>query len=45
LFDRIRTSNAAEYPQSLNRETNAAILSYILSVNRFPAGQTETSQP
>jgi mono/diheme cytochrome c family protein len=41
LFDRIRTSMPLNNPQSLNRETNAAILSYILSVNRFPAGQTD----
>ena len=41
LFDRIRTSMPLNNPQSLNRETNAAILSYILSVNRFPTGQVE----
>jgi hypothetical protein len=41
LFDRISTSMQLNNPQSLNRETNAAILSYILSVNRFPTGQTE----
>lgn len=41
LFDRIRTSMPLNNPQSLNRETNAAILSYILSVNRFPNGQAE----
>lgn len=41
LFDRIRTSMPLNNPQSLNRETNAAILSYILTVNRFPTGQTE----
>ncbi|MEO8052350.1 MAG: cytochrome c [Acidobacteriota bacterium] len=41
LFDRIRTTMPLNNPQSLNRETNAGILSYILSVNRFPAGQVE----
>jgi mono/diheme cytochrome c family protein len=41
LFDRIRTSMPLNNPQSLNRETNAMILAYILSVNRFPAGQAE----
>ena len=41
LFERIRTSMPFNKPQSLNRETNAAILSYILSVNKFPAGSTE----
>jgi len=30
-------------PQSLNRDTNALILCYILSVNRFPAGQADLS--
>ena len=28
-------------PQSLNRETNASILAHMLSVNKFPAGETE----
>ena len=41
LFDRIRTSMPLNNPQSLNRETNASILAYILSVNRFPAGPAE----
>lgn len=41
LFDRIRTSMPLNNPRSLNRETNAAILSYILSFNRFPTGQAE----
>jgi S-disulfanyl-L-cysteine oxidoreductase SoxD len=41
LFERIRTSMPLNNPQSLNRETNAVILAYILSVNRFPAGQAE----
>jgi mono/diheme cytochrome c family protein len=41
LFDRIRTSMPLNNPQSLNRETNAAILSYILSFNRFPTGDGE----
>jgi mono/diheme cytochrome c family protein len=41
LFERIRTSMPFNKPQSLNRETNAAILSYILSANKFPSGSTE----
>ncbi|SRR5712691_6029711 len=43
LFERIRTSMPFNKPQSLNRETNAGILSYILSANKFPVGQTELS--
>ena len=43
LFERIRTSMPLNNPQSLNRETNAAILAYILSVNRFPAGAADLS--
>ena len=43
LFDRIRTSMPLNNPQSLNRDTNALILAYILSVNRFPAGSAELS--
>jgi mono/diheme cytochrome c family protein len=41
LFERIRTSMPFNKPQSLNRETVAAILSYILSANKFPAAGTE----
>src|ERR1700680_4708050 len=43
LFERIRTSMPLNNPQSLHRDTNALILAYILSVNRFPAGKTELS--
>ena len=43
LFERIRTSMPLNNPQSLNRDTNALILTYILSVNRFPAGPAELS--
>jgi len=43
LFERIRTTMPLNNPQSLNRETNAGILAYILSVNRFPAGSVELS--
>ena len=43
LFERIRTSMPLNNPQSLNRDTNALVLAYILSVNRFPAGQAELS--
>ncbi|PWU03425.1 MAG: class I cytochrome c [Terriglobia bacterium] len=43
LFDRIRTTMPLNNPQSLNRETNARILAYILSFNRFPSGAEEMS--
>ena len=43
LFDRIRTTMPADRPGRINREQNAEILSYILSMNQFPAGQTALS--
>ena len=46
LFDRIRTTMPQNKPQSLSREVNATILAFILSSNKFPAGQSElSSQP
>jgi len=41
LFERIRTTMPSDNPGSLNREVLANILSYILRVNNFPAGETE----
>jgi mono/diheme cytochrome c family protein len=41
LFDRIRVSMPADRPGKLSREQNADVLAFILSVNQFPAGQTE----
>jgi S-disulfanyl-L-cysteine oxidoreductase SoxD len=41
LFDRIRTSMPADKPGSVGRQLNADILAYILTVNKFPAGETE----
>ena len=41
LFERIRISMPADRPGKLNRDQIADILSYIFSVNRFPAGKTE----
>jgi len=41
LYDRIRTTMPLNKPGKLSREVNADILSYILRVNQFPAGQTE----
>jgi sugar lactone lactonase YvrE/cytochrome c553 len=39
LFDRTRTSMPQDAPDSLSRETYAAILAFILKANGFPAGQ------
>lgn len=41
LFERIRVSMPEGKPGSLNRQTNADILAYILGANQFPAGKTE----
>ena len=41
LFERIRTTMPADHPGKLTREQDADVLSFMLSVNRFPAGQTE----
>ena len=38
LFERIRTTMPADRPGRINREQNADILAYILSMNQFPAG-------
>jgi S-disulfanyl-L-cysteine oxidoreductase SoxD len=43
LFERIRTTMPADRPGRINREQNASILAYILSMNQFPAGETELS--
>src|SRR5277367_2683466 len=41
LFERIRTTMPQNKPGKLNREVNADITAYILSVNKFPAGKAE----
>jgi mono/diheme cytochrome c family protein len=41
LFDRIRVSMPANNPGKLTRQQTADILAYILSFNKFPAGNTE----
>jgi S-disulfanyl-L-cysteine oxidoreductase SoxD len=43
LFERMRATMPHNKPGSLTRETHGAILAYILSVNKYPAGQTELS--
>jgi mono/diheme cytochrome c family protein len=43
LFERIRKTMPMNKPGKLSREVNADILSYILDVNKFPAGKTELS--
>ena len=41
LFERIRRSMPQDKPGKLSRQTNADILAYVLSVNKFPAGKAE----
>lgn len=41
LFERIRNTMPADRPGRINRQQNADILSFILSMNRFPAGAGE----
>ena len=41
LFDRIRTSMPSDKPGTLNRQQDSDIVAYVLSVNKFPAGNTE----
>jgi mono/diheme cytochrome c family protein len=41
LFDKMQTSMPADQPGRLSGEQNAAILAYVLSTNKFPAGKTD----
>jgi S-disulfanyl-L-cysteine oxidoreductase SoxD len=41
LFERIRTTMPLNNPGGLSRPVMCDILAYILSANKFPAGQTE----
>ncbi len=41
LFDRIRKTMPQSAPGRLTRQQDADILSFMLSVNKFPAGKTE----
>lgn len=43
LYERVRKTMPQNKPGKLSREVNADILAYMLSVNGFPAGQTELS--
>ncbi len=43
LFDRIRTTMPGDRPGSMGREPIADTLAYILSMNQFPAGNSELS--
>lgn len=43
LFERIRITMPMNNPQSLNRETTARLVAYILNFNRFPSGAEELS--
>ena len=44
LFDRTRSTMPQNRPGSLNREANAEIMAYLLSVNQFPAGKEALPQ-
>jgi cytochrome c len=41
LFERVRISMPQNAPGSLSGQTNADILAFVLSSNKFPAGTTE----
>ena len=41
LSDKIRLSMPADDPGSLNRQQTADVVTYILSVNKYPAGKTD----
>jgi mono/diheme cytochrome c family protein len=41
MLDRVRTSMPLDNPESLSRQQTADVLSFIFSVNKFPAGKTE----
>src|SRR6266508_6398316 len=43
LFERMRMSRPQNAPGTLSGQQNADILAFILSANKFPAGQTELS--
>lgn len=44
LFERIRTSMPANNPGKLGRDQCAEIVAFILSVNQFPAGNSELAR-
>jgi mono/diheme cytochrome c family protein len=44
LFERIRTSMPQDRPGRLSRQENAAVLAFMLSMNKFPEGKTELPQ-
>jgi S-disulfanyl-L-cysteine oxidoreductase SoxD len=41
LFQRIRSTMPADKPGSLSRQQDSDIVAYLLSANKFPAGNTE----
>ena len=41
LLDRMRNTMPLNKPKSLSRQSNADILAYMFSFNRFPAGKAE----
>lgn len=44
LFERIRVSMPQDAPGRLSGQQNADVLAYMLSVNKFPAGQMELAR-
>jgi S-disulfanyl-L-cysteine oxidoreductase SoxD len=41
LFEKMQTSMPADKPGQLSREQNAALLAFLLSANKFPAGAAD----
>ena len=44
MFDRVRMSMPHDRPGTLSRQQTADVLSYVFSVNRFPAGKAELAR-
>jgi mono/diheme cytochrome c family protein len=44
LFERFRVTMPPDRPERLSRQQKADILAYVLSVNKFPAGQRELAR-
>jgi mono/diheme cytochrome c family protein len=44
MFDRVRVSMPHDRPGTLSRQQTADVLSFVFSVNRFPAGKAELAR-
>ena len=44
MFERVRMSMPNDRPGTLSRQQTADVLSYVFSVNRFPAGKAELAR-